>query len=277
MIDFSYFSQLFDQQKVDLDATEARWDRRAAEVSQFTVEDDDIALQTVVHHMSLNNVRVLEISFGGGRHLEKFLELGANISGVEISANMCAHATERLNRTGLPWEAEQLVQSSWEAIDLQARGWHEAFDLTFVNMSPALSSTAMLEKAVDATRRGLYIASHSHREDALLTTLQQELGLERRNPGQRYANDLYLTFNILYGWGYFPQMRFVQQDKTRRHAPEDIVERYASWLWNKPVASPADRQRLLARLQAKAEADGKIRCQSRDVIGHLWLDKTLRK
>lgn len=277
MMDFSYFSELFDQQKVDLEAAEARWDRRAAEVSEFTVADDDLAMQTVTNHLELRGARVLEISFGAGRHLEKFLQLGADISGVEISANMCRYAKERLHSTGLPWDPEQLLQVPWEAVDLGAMEWVQAFDLTFVNMSPALSSTSMLKKALDATRQGLYIASHSHREDELLTILQDDLGLERRSPGQRYANDLYLTFSILYGWGYFPQLQFVQRKKTSQHTPDYVLERYASWLWRDSKVSDSNRRQLAKLLEEKAEADGTISCRSRDVIGHLWLDKTLRR
>jgi len=277
MIDFSYFSRLFDQQKVDLTATEARWDRRADEVSTFTVSDDDVAWQTVARHLELNGARVLEISCGAGRHLEKFLRAGARVSGVEISGKMCQYTRERLDRTGLDWRPDQLVHASWEHIDLSGRDWHHAFDLVFVNMSPALSSTVMLKKALDATHRGLYIASHSHREDQLLATLQDALGLEKRNPGQRYANDLYLTFNILYGWGYFPQLQFEERTRTRDHQPEYILERYASWLWRDQAPDDADRERLLQLLQGRADKDGNVRGRSRDVIGHLWLDKTMRK
>lgn len=271
------FIKQFDQQVVDLAAAEALWDRRAAEVNEFVVAYDDFALQQLARYLPLNKQKVLEISFGAGRHLAQFLQQGAQVAGVELSGKMCQFATQKLNATGLPWQSDQLVRSSWEDIDLADRHWHNAFDLVFLYMSPALSNTAMLKKALDASRRGLYLVLYSYREDSLLTSLQQQLGLEPRPLSGAKANDLYLIFNILYGWGYFPQLQFEERARQNAHQPGYILERYASWLWREPAATEHDRHRLLQLLQQQADASGKVLTRSRDIVGHLWLDKTLRR
>ena len=226
-----YFTGLLDQQSPDLVLSEQTWDRRADEVSQFTVPVDDVALQKVLQRHALAGESVLEISFGGGRHLLEFARRGAQVSGVEISANMLRHTREKLHAAGLQERAGQLLHSSWEAVQLETMGWQQAFDLVFLYMSPAISAAAMLRKALAASRGGLYICSYAHREDSLLAGLQDELCLPRRPLGSTSADDLYAIFNLLYQWGYFPELFFEERSKTSHHAPDYILQRYASWLW----------------------------------------------
>lgn len=270
-----HFAGLLNSHQPDLALSEQTWDRRADEVSKFTVSETDMALQTVLQHHELGGQKVLEISFGGGRHLLEFARRGAWVSGVEISANMLRHTQQKLQEAGLAGQADVLLHSSWEAVDLQLQGWEEAFDLVFLYMSPALSGTDMLRKALAASRNGLYVCSYAHREDSLLGELQDELGLERRPVGSKSANGLYNLFNLLYQWGYFPQLAFEERSSTSRHDPDYILQRYASWLW-RDGATEEQCQQLLALLREKSE-NGKVSSRSRDLVGHLYLDKRIRR
>lgn len=271
----AHFSALLDAQAPDLARSEQIWDRRAAEVSRFTVDVQDMALRNVRQHLELNGKRVLEVSFGGGRHLLEFARLGAHISGVEISAKMLAYCRQKLLESGLPHEPQQLVQSSWEMLDLDAHNWRQAFDLVFLYMSPAISSTAMLQKLLDASRSGLYVVLYSHREDSLLGMLQDALLLPRKAVGTKGAHDIYNIFNTLYQWGHFPELSFEERSKTSHFYICHILERYASWLW-RGEEGPGDREKLHALLEGKSR-DGKVATTSRDIIGHLYLDKRLRR
>lgn len=270
-----HFAGLLNSHQPDLALSEQTWDRRADEVSKFTVSEADVALQTVLQHHELDGQAVLEISFGGGRHLLEFARRGARISGVEISANMLRHTQQKLEAAGLSGQVDSLLHSSWEALDLQQQGWEEAFDLVFLYMSPALSGTDMLRKALAASRNGFYVCSYAHREDSLLGELQDKLGLERRPVGSKSADGLYNLFNLLYQWGYFPQLSFEERSSTSRHDPDYILQRYASWLW-RDGATDEQCQQLLALLKEKSE-DGKVVSRSRDLVGHLYLDKRMRR
>lgn len=48
-----YFTGLLDSHQPDLALSERTWDRRADEVSCFTVSERDVALQTVLQHHEL--------------------------------------------------------------------------------------------------------------------------------------------------------------------------------------------------------------------------------
>lgn len=271
----AYFSGLLDAKSPDLELDRQAWDRRADEVGRFSIDANDAALQTVLRHHRLAGERVLEISFGGGRHLAEFARRGARVSGVEISAGMLGHARARLQAEGLEAQLETLVHAPWETLELAAHGWEAAFDLVFLNMSPAISSAAMLRKALEATRAGLYLGSHAHREDSLLGELQDAFGMPRRRPGSRSAGDAYAIFNLLWQWGYFPGLAFEERSRSSAHAPDNILQRYASWLW-RDGADEADLQRLRAALERRA-VDGQVHSGSRSIIAHLYVDTRVRR
>jgi hypothetical protein len=170
---------------------------------------------------------------------------------------------------------DSLLHSSWEELQLTEQGWQGAFDLVFMYMSPAISSAAMLQKALDASRVGLYMSLYAHREDSLLGELQDKFGLKRCSVGSRGADDIYNIFNLLFAWGYFPELEFEEISKTSSHSPEYILQRYASWLWADQVDDDSC-SKLLTVLQDKS-VDGLVSTRSRDVVGHLYLDKRIRR
>lgn len=265
-------SAALDARAVDLVRSEQNWDRRAAEVSQFALGADDFALNWLQARMDFQDSQVLDISFGAGRYLEAFLQRGAQISGVEISRQMLTHARARLDSSGLRYRPEALLHSSWEAVDLAALGWEAAFDLVFLYFSPAISSTQMLEKVLKASRRAVHVSLYAQREDSLLTALQDEIGLPRRSVGADTADDLQHIYNILYQWGYFPHITYEERSKASAHDVDYIFERYASWLFKGQSADPSWRKRLHQALSERSTA-GKVTTLSRDIVGHLYLDK----
>lgn len=260
----------------NLQRSEENWDRRAAEVSQFGLAADDFALNWLQGKMTLQGKRILDISFGAGRYLQAFLQHGATVSGVEISRQMIEHTRQRLDQAGLPYQAAELLHSAWEHTDLARQGWQNAFDLVFLYFSPALSSVAMLEKVLQASRQSVYVSLYAHREDSLLGELQEAFNLPRRSVGADSADDLQHLYNILYLWGYFPHITYEERLKTSHHAVDYIFERYASWLFKQDSADETRRQQLRQALQQRS-VDGKLSTTSRDVVGHLYVDKRLRR
>lgn len=270
----AFHTAALDARAVDLVRSEQNWDRRAAEVSQFGLAADDFALTWLQTKMNLQDKTVLDISFGAGRYLQAFLQLGAQVSGVEISRQMLMHTQARLDDSGLRYAPEALLHASWEAVDLAARNWEAAFDLVFLYFSPAISSTQMLEKVLKASRQAVYVSLYVQREDSLLCALQDEFGLTRRSVGADGADDLLHIYNILYQWGYFPQIACEERVKASTHDVDYIFERYASWLFQGQSGDTARRQRLREVL-ARWARNGKVTTQSRDRVGHLYLDKRL--
>lgn len=273
----NHFLEQLSQQPVNLSQAEITWNKRAAEVNKFTLDTQDPSLEFLNQHLSLKNKQVLEISFGAGRHLLEFAKQGAAVSGVEIAAKMLEFTQTKLAEAGLSQQVKQLKQQAWEEVNLAAAGWQEAFDLVFMYQSPAISSPAMLEKCLAASRKWLYFALYSHREDSLLTQLQKEFGLEVKAVGSRGAHKFYYLFNLLYQQGYFPNIHFEQRASLSEFEPEYILERYASWLWQGDELTEDKRQALLTRLKELANHQGKLVTNSRNLIGHLLVNKQLQR
>lgn len=143
--------------------------------------------------------------------------------------------------------------------------------------SPAISSPAMLEKCLAATQKWLYFSLYSHREDSLLTELQKEFGLEIKAVGSRGAHKFYYLFNLLYQQGYFPNIHFEERSSTSHFSPDYILERYASWLWQGDELTDEKRQALLNSLTARANSEGKVTTLSRNLIGHLLVNKQVQR
>lgn len=272
-----FFTQQLNQQPVNLSQAEITWNNRAAEVNKFTLEEQDPSLEFLQQHLNLKDKQVLEISFGAGRHLLEIAKQGAQVSGVEIATKMVEFTQAKLEAAGLTNLVNQLVQQPWEEVDLAALNWQEAFDLVFMYQSPAISSPAMLEKCLAATRQWLYFALYSHREDSLLTELQQEFGLEIKAVGSRGAHKFYYLFNLLYQQGYFPNIHFEQRASLSEFEPDYILERYASWLWQGDELTEDRRQALLSSLKQRCNSQGKVITNSRNLIGHLLVDKQLKR
>lgn len=263
----------------NLQRSEENWDRRAAEVSQFGLAPDDFALNWLQGKMDFQGQRILDISFGAGRYLQAFLERGAEVSGVEISRQMIAYTRQRLDQAGLVYQPEELRHSAWENVDLSKpawQNWQGAFDLVFLYFSPAISSVAMLEKVLQVSRQSVYVSLYAHREDSLLSELQDEFQLPRRSVGADSADDLQHIAQILYAWGFFPHIAYEERSKTSQHSVDYIFERYASWLFKQDSADEKLRQQLRQALQQRS-VEGKVSSRSRDVVGHLYVDKRLSK
>lgn len=253
----------------DLNASAALWDRRADEVNDFTVEADDFAMKLLDAHQSWQGQRVLDIGCGAGRFLLEFGRRGAALAGVEISPKMAAHAQAKLAAAG--YADAELHTSAWEQLDVQELGWEQAFDLTFLYMSPAISSAAMLAKAMQVSRGAVFVAAYSQRHDSLLEQLQVDMGQPVGWPGERGLMLPHTLWNIWHLQGYFPDIAFEHRERQLRFTPETMLERYASWMLKGPDDTPAQRQRLLAAMQARS-IDGELTSTMRDVIAHLYLD-----
>ncbi|MFW8564649.1 class I SAM-dependent methyltransferase [Orrella sp. 11846] len=273
---YAFYANRLNAKEVDLIQSEKTWDRRAAEVSRFTVSDDDFAMGVLERHQDLKDVRVLDISFGAGRYLAEFLRRGAQISGIEISSGMIKHAIENLQKLGLSFNPADLHHLPWQQVDLKQLGWQEAFDLVFLYMTPAISSVEMLDKVLAASRHGVYVTLYAHREDRLLIELQDHFELPRQAVGAKNTHDIYDLFNLLYLKGYSPEVVWEERVRQSQYDVDYIVERYASWLWRGEGDADANRARLSEVLNTRL-VDGQVCSESRDVIGHLYVDKRLKR
>lgn len=265
--------------KVDLNNAEFVWDKRSAEVNKFGISEDDFALRIIKDNINLENCNVLDISFGAGRYMQEFLKQGANISGVELSNKMIEFTKQKLNKLvsksqsddkPLQYDDQRLIHSSWERINMAKLNWEKAFDLVFMNQSPAISSLSMLEKVLNASKNLVFISSYTSRQDSLLVELQQEFNIEQTPVGASHSSDMDHIMTILEHKNIKFSCEYETREKINSYNVAYIVDRYASWLFKGEMDNQELMDKLRIMLIDKSDK-GTITTTSKDVICHLLI------
>lgn len=250
----------------DLDASRTMWNRRATEFSKIKASDDDFSLRFIERHMDLSGKRILDVGFGAGRYLVPFLKKGAKVSGIELSENMREEAFRYIESEGLACDRNELINSSWEAADIEKLAWKDAFDLVFLSMSPAISSYEQFQKVLASSRKAIFISSHYLREDSLTSELRSELGIASKPYGG--GKKIITIFNLLIELGFYPDIAFDEHHRTSEIKASEALERYADWIFG-PERTEAQLTALKAAFD-KRSIDGKVSTTSHGVTAHLF-------
>ncbi|MDO5095236.1 MAG: class I SAM-dependent methyltransferase [Peptostreptococcaceae bacterium] len=255
----------------DLRQMRTMWNNRAEEFSKIKCSEEDITLAFIEKKMSLVGKKVIDVGFGAGRFLLPLAQKGMEIHGVELAENMIRFANQKLEDARVDYRKENLLNSSWEDIDLKKLGWERAFDLVFLSMSPAISSYAQLEKVIRASKEGVFISAHIYRKDSLLEELKMSLGMESE---ERHIGKLVPIFNILFEQGYFPDLQFVSSVSERMVDKEDVLLRYTHWLFG--MEHTQQQKETVSAELSKREVDGKLKLKTDAVDGYLFVNVNQR-
>lgn len=252
----------------DSDLAEVRriWNKRAEEFSRIRSSESDITFPFIEKRMSLEGKSVIDIGFGAGRYLVPLAQKGMHIHGVEIAENMREFAIQKLNEAQVSYQKENLLNASWEDIDLKEKNWENKFDLVFLSMSPAISSYKELKKVLQASKEGVFISSHMKRSDSLLEELKEELGIQTQ---EGYIGKLVPIFNILFEEGFFPDLKFISGKREQEVRSEHIIERYSHWLFG--ASYTEEEKNIVWNCLKKREKDGKLRLKMEEVNGYLFV------
>lgn len=255
----------------DLRQMRTMWNNRAEEFSKIKCSEEDITLAFIEQKMSLIGKKVIDVGFGAGRFLLPLAQKGMEIHGVELAENMIRFANQKLEDARVDYRKENLLNSSWEDIDLKKLGWERAFDLVFLSMSPAISSYAQLEKVMRASKEGVFMSAHIYRKDSLLEELKMSLGMESE---ERHIGKLVPIFNILFEQGYFPDLQFVSSVSERMVDKEDVLLRYTHWLFG--MEHTQQQKETVSAELSKREVDGKLKLKTDAVDGYLFVNVNQR-
>ncbi len=261
------FIQLLDRKDLDLQAVKNMWNKRALEFSKIEIRKGDPTFDIIEKNMVLDGKSVIDIGFGAGRYLPEFAKRNMQIYGVEISENMIEYACKTLDEMNAVYDKGNLVNSSWEDIDVKAMNWEKKFDLVFLSMSPAISSFVQLQKVLQIAKKGIFLSAHMIREDSLLAELQTELGISLKAD---YIGKLHIIFNILFEMGYFPDLEFFEQKKQSEMKLDEVFERYLSWIYGTDCKK--EQKDLLYKTLKNKEKNGKLVTTEREINGYMFVD-----
>lgn len=217
---------------------------------------------------------VADIGCGPGRFAAAFARRVKQVLGLDISEKMVEHGRSYLAAEALT--NARLEVCNFQTLDIEQAGLVRAFDLVFCSMTPAVRGLAELEKSMEMSRKWCCQITHlSGRNYLREQVLSQVFGIA---PKPRWSSrSFFALFNLLFLRGYSPETSY---DTIHRELQVDADETYAEFLMEHMLPAEAAtaeaRRKILAWLEAHADANGKL-CEVTDTTyGHILWDVTNR-
>ena len=228
------------------------WDLRAAEfnsqlASERTVEEAEDVLKYLKDKGAVDrNHTILDIGCGTGKYALAFAREAKNVTCIDISAKMIAFAKENAQSRGC--RNIELVQASWSEVELEKRGWKKKFNLVFAAFCPGIDSPEALKKMIEASRKHCFLSGFVTRQDRVMDGLEAHLGI-RENI---WGNQIYFCFNLLWQWGYYPEITYKDRSWTKEYDVEHMAD-----ILNARLNGKASREDIIKYLN-QISVNGKV-------------------
>ncbi len=267
-----YFIEKLEQKKEDKEKNKQHWNSRAKEFYTYSKEnknEKDLSVEYLKQFIDFKDKSVLDVGFGGGKHLKLFSDEGASLlCGVEISDQMMKYAKKYFTENGMDIEQMELYNIPWEEINLDKLNWRNKFDLVFVSKSPALDSYESIKKLIAASKKGVFFSTHIDIKEDVLSQVYKEINGRAFDSKKQ---SFWSLFNILYLDGYYPNVK-VEDTKREVEYPMDIlVSRYAHRIFSE---NPNEKDlNKLKELIKKHEVNGKVTINIERKNGFIYFEK----
>lgn len=210
---------------------------------------------------------ILDIGCGPGTFAIPFAEAGHRVTGIDIAANMIAHAKANAVRFGVS-DRTAFEVAAWEEIDVHSRGWERTFDLVFASMTPAIRNVDAFYKMMQVCRKACFLSGFVARRDPILRRLRQALGLPSEGAPM---NRIYAAFNLLWLDGYYPTVHFIDDRWEQQFSIEEASERFSLFLRFQSMNETGLEERVARVLHEIAEEQGSSVLRQTVEVKIAWL------
>jgi len=201
-----------------------------------------------------DNVPVLDVGAASGVFTVPFAERGARVTAVESSLPLVELLKE--NIAGFPEDQVQIVPEPFEEINVQARGWSEAFDLVFVSMCPVLHDWESVEKVLQCARKFCYISMPAGSTEHSLVNEIWPL-ITGKPFGAKYTELGYLL-HLLYLKGYAYESLITRETKTAEVPAEAALQEIMNLLRSHGVPADERNRKTAADYLERAYPSGRV-------------------
>lgn len=212
-----------------------RWNQRAKSFdanrqAQSKVETRQKVISLLSERGVLNKqARVLDVGAGSGAYAVLLAQRVGEVTAVEPADEMV-----RIFRSKI--EADkitniQIIQKTWQQIDLEKDNMKGQYDLVFASMTPGVSNAADLIKLIQASKKTCYMSTHlglrwDHAKELWHRFFNEDMG---DNP-----RDVIYPFSLLNALGYQPNTVFLsgrtQSIQSADSIAEDLIWFFSSYL-----------------------------------------------
>ncbi|SDY23802.1 Methyltransferase domain-containing protein [Evansella caseinilytica] len=210
---------------------------------------------------------VLDIGAASGVFTVPFAERGARITAVETSPPLIELLEE--NTSTFAEDRVRIVHEKFEDIDVQSRGWNQAFDLVFVSMSPVIHNWESVEKVLQCAKKFCYISMPVIPTEHSL--VKEIWPLVTDKPYQSKLTEMGYLLHLLYLKGYAYESLITREASTKEVAREEALQEVMTWLGHHRLPVDERNRNFIADYLTQAYPSGKVAIQSGGRFGKVLI------
>ncbi|WP_042164533.1 class I SAM-dependent methyltransferase [Paenibacillus gorillae] len=183
------------------------------------------------------NAAVLDIGAASGVFTVPFAERGARVTALESSPPLVELLKE--NTAKFADGQVSIVHEPFEHIDVESKGWREAFDLVFVSMCPVIHDWESVEKVLFSAKEYCYISMPvTHNEHSLLEEIWPLVTTGQ--PFKKKPLEMGYLLHLLYLKGYSYESLVTREMQTKEVTLEAALQEVMTLLGH--YGLPADER-----------------------------------
>lgn len=201
-----------------------------------------------------DNASVLDIGAASGVFSVPFAERGADVTAVESSLPLIDLLKE--NITNFPQDQVKIVPERFEDIDVQAKGWSQAFDLVFLSMCPVIVDWQSVEKVLQCAREFCYISMPAGSTE--ISLMNEIWPLITDQPYRSKHMEFGYLLHLLYLKGYSYESLVTRETKTTEVSSEAALQEIMNWLRGYGQVPDDQKRKLITDYLEQAYPSGKV-------------------
>ncbi|MGO4372027.1 class I SAM-dependent methyltransferase, partial [Paenibacillus sp. MCAF20] len=176
--------------------------------------------------VQLENASVLDVGAASGVFTVPFAERGARVTAVESSLPLVELLEE--NTSKFTENRVKIVSEPFEDIDVQDKGWSQAFDLVFVSMCPVIVDWDSVEKILSCASQYCYLSMPAGSiEHSLVNEIYPLITGE---PFKNKKTEMGYLLHLLYLKGYSYESLISRETKTSEISIDAALQEMMNWL-----------------------------------------------
>lgn len=217
--------------------------------------------------VEFRNASVLDIGAASGVFSVPFAERGATVTAVETSPPLIKLLEQNISK--FAEDQVKIVSDKFEEIDVQAKGWNQAFDLAFVSMCPVIHNWESVEKILQCARKFCYISMPaSPSEHSLVNEIWP---LVTGQPYHSKHTELGYLLHLLYLKGYAYESLITRETKTTEVTTEAALQEALTWLGHHRLPVDERNRNIIADYLEQAYPSGKVVIQEGGRFGKVLI------
>lgn len=217
--------------------------------------------------VQFENNSILDIGAASGVFSVPFAERGACVTAVETSPPLIELLEKNLS--SFAEDQVKIVPVPFEDIDVEAKGWNQAYDLVFVSMSPVIHNWESVEKVLQCARKFCYISMPVlHTEHSLV---KEVWPLVTGQPYHSKLTEMGYLLHLLYLKGYAYESLITREGKTKEVSVETALQAVMTWLGHYRLPVDERNRNIIVDYLEQAYPSGKIVIQEGGRFGKVLI------